>query len=55
MRTVRGITLIPIQEAITEAEKDNGVFAMISNGLKDTLEALEIYRSKDLIEKACAW
>ena len=49
---VRGITLIPVQEAITEAEKDYGYFAMISNGIKDPLEALEIYRSKDLIEKA---
>ena len=35
-----------------EAEKDYGYFAMISNGIKDPLEALEIYRTKDLIEKA---
>ncbi len=49
---VRGMTLIPIQEAIEAAEKDYGFFALISNGMKDPLEALQIYRSKDLIEKA---
>lgn len=49
---VRGISLIPKQKAINAAEKNYGYFAMISNGLKDPLEALEIYRSKDVIEKA---
>jgi hypothetical protein len=33
-------------------EKYYGYFALLSNGVKDHLEALEIYRSKDLIEKA---
>lgn len=49
---VRGISLIPKQEAITEIGKNYGYFALISNGIKDPLEALEIYRSKDMIEKA---
>lgn len=49
---VRGITLIPKQESIGAVEKYYGYFALLSNGVKDPLEALEIYRSKDLIEKA---
>ena len=49
---VRGIALTPQQEAIDAVEKYYGYFALLSNGVKDPLEALEIYRSKDLIEKA---
>lgn len=49
---VRGISLIPKQDAIDAVEKNYGYFALMSNGIKDPLEALEIYRSKDLIEKA---
>ena len=48
----RGLTLTPRQEALREMEKYYGYFALLSNGVKDPLEALEIYRSKDLIEKA---
>lgn len=33
-------------------QKNYGYFALLSNGIKEPLEALEIYRSKDLIEKA---
>jgi len=33
-------------------EKNYGYFALISNDIKDPLEALGIYRSKDLVEKA---
>lgn len=49
---VRGITLTPKQEVIDAAEKDYGYFALISNEVKDPLDALEIYRTKDFIEKA---
>lgn len=49
---VRGISLEAKQDAIDEAEKNFGYFALLSNGLKDPLKALDIYRSKDLIEKA---
>ncbi len=48
----RGVSLTPKQEAIEDAEKNSGYFALISNGVKDPLEALKIYRSKDMIEKA---
>jgi len=49
---VRGMHLTPKQTAIDEAEKNYGYFALISNCIKDPFETLEIYRSKDLIEKA---
>ncbi|SFH00886.1 IS1634 family transposase [Sporolactobacillus nakayamae] len=49
---IRGISLTPKVEAIAKAEKDFGYFALISNGIKDPIEAVEIYRTKDLIEKA---
>ena len=49
---IRGISLIPKQEAINKVKKNYGYFTLLSNGIKDPLEALEIYRSKDLIEKA---
>lgn len=47
-----GIKIIPKKEAIIEVEKNYGFFVLISNGIKEPLDALEIYRSKDLIEKA---
>jgi transposase len=46
------IVLTPKQEAMDAAEKNYGTFALISNGVKDPLEALEKYRIKDFIEKA---
>jgi transposase len=49
---VRGITLTPKQEAIEDAEKNYGYFTLVSNGISDPLEALSVYRSKDVIEKA---
>ncbi len=49
---IRGITLIAKQEAIDAIEKGYGYFALFSNGVKDPLKALDIYRSKDIIEKA---
>lgn len=49
---VRGIKIVPKQEAIDDAEKDFGFFVLISNSIKDPVEALRIYRSKDLIEKS---
>lgn len=48
----RGISIEPKQEAIDKAELNYGYFALLSNGIKDPLEALELYRAKDLIEKA---
>ena len=49
---VRGIRITPKQTAINTARKNFGFFAILSNGVKDPVEALNIYRSKDLIEKA---
>lgn len=49
---VRGAKLTAKQEAIDEAQKNYGYFSLLSNGIKDPLAALEIYRSKDLVEKA---
>ncbi|MHB1420862.1 MAG: IS1634 family transposase, partial [Bacillota bacterium] len=48
----RGVQLTPKQETINEARKNYGYFALISNGIKDPIEALQIYRAKDVIEKA---
>ncbi|MEW5784008.1 MAG: hypothetical protein AB1767_02805 [Bacillota bacterium] len=49
---VRDVKLTPKQNSINAAEKNYGYFALISNDLKDPLEALQIYRAKDVIEKA---
>lgn len=49
---VKGKTIIAKQEAINNARKMFGYFALISNAIKDPIEAIEIYRNKDLIEKA---
>jgi len=49
---VRGCKVIARQEAIDETKKNYGYFALISNDIKDPIEALEIYRNKDLVEKA---
>jgi len=48
----RGTKVVANQEAIDEAKKNYGYFALISNEVKDPIEALELYRNKDLIEKA---
>jgi len=49
---VRGTKVTAKQDAINEAKKNYGYFALISNEVKDPIEALEIYRNKDLVEKA---
>jgi len=49
---VKGIQLSVNEDAIKSKEERFGYFALISNGIKDPLEAIDIYRSKDLIEKA---
>jgi transposase len=47
----RGVKVTVKQKAIEKAKKNYGYFAMISNEIKDPVKALELYRSKDLIEK----
>ncbi|MGV8147232.1 MAG: IS1634 family transposase [Alkaliphilus sp.] len=49
---VKGISITGKDEIIAEAKKRYGYFALISNEIKDPIEALEVYRNKDLIEKA---
>ncbi len=49
---VRGKTYSFKEDAIRKAEKNFGYFALMTNGIKDPVEALRIYRLKDLIEKS---
>jgi transposase len=49
---VRGTKVTPKQAAIDEAKRNYGYFALISNDVKDPIEALDIYRNKDMVEKA---
>jgi len=44
--------VITVKDAVIKAEEENhGYFVLISNEVKDSTEALEIYRNKDLVEK----
>jgi len=49
---VRGTKVIAKEEALAEAKCNYGYFALLSNEVKDAMKALEIYRNKDLVEKA---
>jgi len=48
----RGTKAIAKEDALTEAKRNYGYFALLSNEIKDASEALDIYRNKDLVEKA---
>jgi len=48
----RGRKIEPIKEAIDKRSKDHGYFALLTNEVKDPYEALSLYRSKDIVEKA---
>lgn len=49
--TVRGSKLTVKEDAIRAAEKNYGFFALLSSEIEDSIQALEIYRNKDLVEK----
>ena len=49
---IRGIKVTSNDEVIKAKEKEFGYFSLLSNGIKDPVEAIDIYRSKDVIEKA---
>lgn len=49
---VRGIKAIPKQDAVDKAIRNCGYFVLLSNDIKDPVEALTKYRTKDLVEKA---
>ena len=48
----RGIRITPKEEVIAEEAKYDGYFVLLSNEVKDPNEALSLYRSKDIVEKA---
>ena len=48
---VRGVSVSANDEEVRKAERNFGYFALFSNTVKDPLQALDTYRSKDLIEK----
>jgi transposase len=48
---VRGVSITYREDEVRGAERNFGYFALLSNAIKDPIEALETYRSKDLIEK----
>ena len=49
---IRGSIVIPNLDAIAEAKRYYGYFALLSNEVKEPITALEIYRNKDVVEKA---
>jgi hypothetical protein len=49
---VRGTKIVAKEDALTEAKRNYGYFVLLSNEIKDPIEALTIYRNKDLVEKA---
>jgi transposase len=48
----RGVRVTVKQKVIENAKKNFGYFAMISNESREPGKALDLYRSKDLVEKA---
>ena len=48
----RGITVTPRNETIEAASYYHGYFVLLSNEVKDPIEALSLYRNKDVVEKA---
>ncbi|MDK2866958.1 MAG: hypothetical protein PWP38_1273, partial [Clostridiales bacterium] len=47
----RGRKVVPKEEAMLEAAKNYGYFALLSNEVNNPFEGLSIYRSKDIVEK----
>ena len=49
---IRGIRVDYNEEAISKHKRNHiGWFVLVSNHIKDTTKALEVYRSKDAVEK----
>jgi transposase len=49
---VRGVSVIVNEEAVREAKRYYGYFALMSNEKMDSITALQLYRNKDVAEKA---
>jgi len=47
----RGRKIKPKESAMLEATKNYGYFALLSNEVNEPMEALSLYRSKDIVEK----
>lgn len=47
----RGKKIKPKEDAMREAARNYGYFALLSNEVHDPFEALSLYRSKDIVEK----
>ena len=47
----RGQKIKPREDAMRQAARNYGYFALLSNEVKDPFEALSLYRSKDIVEK----
>lgn len=49
---VRGVKIIAKEDALAETKLNHGYFVLLSNDIKNPVEALDIYRNKDRVEKA---
>ena len=49
---VRGVQVMVNEDAVKKAKRYYGFFALLSNEKMDSITALELYRNKDLVEKA---
>jgi hypothetical protein len=49
---VRGVQVTVNEDAVKKAKRYYGFFALLSNEKMDSITALELYRNKDLVEKA---
>ena len=49
---IRGIQVTVNEDAVKKAKRYYGFFALVSNEKMDSMTALELYRNKDLVEKA---
>jgi len=49
---VRGTQVTVISETVKEAKRHFGFFALMSNKTMDSITAIELYRNKDVVEKA---
>jgi len=48
----RGRKIEPLEDTINERCRNHGYFALLSNEVNDPYEALSLYRSKEIVEKA---
>ena len=49
---VRGTKVVAIEQALADTKRNYGYFALMSNDIQDAVQALEVYRNKDVVEKA---